>query len=71
MRKEARLRSNMVERFVKMFELTDKGVGSKKLVNKEDSESLRGKIVILNPEESEFAKKLDIKEKGVYGARFK
>ncbi len=61
----------MVERFVKMFELTESGLGTTKLVNKEEAESLRGKIVVLNPEESEIAKKLDIKGKGVYGARFR
>ncbi len=61
----------MVERFVKMFEVTGEGLSTSKLVNKEEAESLRGKIVILNPEESEIAKNLGIKGKGVYGARFK
>ena len=61
----------MVEKFVKLFELTPKGIGTAKLVPKEQSENLRGKIVVIKPEESEIAKKLDIKEKGVYGARFR
>ncbi len=54
-----------------MFEVTGEGLSTSKLVNKEEAESLRGKIVILNPEESEIAKNLGIKGKGVYGARFK
>ncbi len=61
----------MAERFVKIFELTEKGLGSTKLVSKEETESLRGKIVIINPEQSEIAQKLEIKNKGVYGARFR
>ena len=61
----------MGERFVKIFELNEKGIGSTKLVQKEELENLRGKIIILKPEESEIAKKLDIKGKGVYGARFR
>lgn len=61
----------MAEKFVKIFELTEKGIGSSKIVGKEELENLRGKIVIINPQESEIAKKLEIKEKGVYGARFK
>lgn len=61
----------MVEKFVKLFDLTEKGIGHTKLVPKEQSENLRGKIVVIKPEESEIAKKLDIKEKGVYGARFR
>ena len=61
----------MAERFVKMFEVTEKGIGNSKLVSKEESESLRGKIIILNPESSEIAQRLVIKEKGVYGARFR
>lgn len=39
--------------------------------NKETLERLKGKIIILNPEQSEIAKNLDVKEKGVYGIRFK
>ncbi|MDO8508568.1 MAG: hypothetical protein Q7S27_02690 [Nanoarchaeota archaeon] len=61
----------MAERFVKMFEVNEKGISGTRLVNKEDSENLRGKIVILRPEDSEIAKRLDIKDKGVYGARFR
>jgi len=61
----------MVERFVKIFEVTEKGINSNKLVPKEEMENLRGKIVVIDPEQSEIAKKLDIKEKGVYGARFR
>ena len=60
-----------MEKFVKTFELTEKGVGNTRLVSKEEVENLRGKIVIVRPEESEIAKKLDIKTRGVYGARFR
>lgn len=60
-----------MEKFVKTFELTEKGVGNTRLVSKEEVENLRGKIVIIKPEESEIAKKLDIKTRGVYGARFR
>lgn len=61
----------MVERFVKIFEITEKGIGSNKLVSKEEMENLRGKIAVIDPEQSEIAKNLNIKEKGVYGARFR
>jgi len=61
----------MAEKFVKVFELNESGIGNTKLVPKEEFENLRGKIVILNPEQSEIAKNLAIKEKGVYGARFR
>ncbi len=61
----------MAEKFVKIFELNEKGIGSTRLVPKEELENLRGKIVVLNPEQSEIAQKLSIKGKGVYGARFR
>ena len=61
----------MAERFVKIFELSESGISSTRLVPKEEFENLRGKIVILNPEQSEIARNLGIKEKGVYGARFR
>lgn len=38
---------------------------------KEILEKLKGKVIILNPEESEIARNLEIKEKGVYGIRFR
>jgi len=38
---------------------------------KEVLDALRGKVVILDPESSEIAKKLEIKERGVFGARFR
>lgn len=60
-----------MEKFVKTFDLNEKGIGNTRLVSKEEAENLRGKIVILKPEESEIAKNLDIKLKGVYGARFR
>ncbi len=44
------------------------GINMKKA---KDIEHLRGKIVVLNPEKSEIAKNMDIKEKGVYGAKFR
>ena len=46
-----------------------KELDGKQIATKEETESLRGKIIILNPEESEIAKRLDIKEKGVYGVK--
>jgi len=61
----------MTEKFIKLFEIEEKGISSTKLLNKEESENLRGKIIILKPEESEIAKKLEIKTKGVYGAKFR
>ena len=48
-----------------------KELDGKQVATKEEIESLRGKIVILNTEESEIAKHLDIKERGVYGVRFR
>lgn len=60
----------MADKFVKIFEVNEKGISVSRLVSKEEMDNLRGKIVVLN-EESEIAKKLDIKHKGVYGARFR
>ncbi len=60
-----------MDKIVKIFNINEKGINSTKLVPKDELENLRGKIVVINPEESEIAKKLSIKEKGVYGARFK
>jgi len=48
-----------------------KDLEGKNLVKKDEKASLRGTVVVLNPEESEIAKHLEIKEKGVYGMRFK
>lgn len=41
----------------------------KKVLSKEESAGLKGKIVILDPENSEAAKHLEIKEKGVYSIK--
>jgi len=41
----------------------------KKLLNKEESEGLRGNLVVLNPESSEIAKNLKISEKGSYSIK--
>tara|TARA_Y100000034_G_scaffold135998_1_gene210195 strand:+ start:2879 stop:3049 length:171 start_codon:yes stop_codon:yes gene_type:complete len=38
---------------------------------KAGEENLRGKVIIINPEESEIAENLEIKEKGVYGVKFR
>ena len=43
----------------------------KKILTKAETETLRGKVVILDTKESEVANKLDIKEKGVYGIKFR
>ena len=43
----------------------------KQLLKKEEMAVLRGSVVIFNSEESEIAKRLGIKEKGVFGMRFK
>jgi RNA polymerase subunit RPABC4/transcription elongation factor Spt4 len=48
-----------------------KDLDGKLLVKRDEMSTLRGTIVVLNPEESEIAKKLEIKEKGVFGMRFK
>ncbi len=56
----------MVEKTGKIEELD-----GKKVAKKEEVEKLRGKVIVLRPEESEIAKHLDIKEKGVYGIRFR
>lgn len=61
----------MSDKFIKIFKLTEKGIGSEKLANKEEMEALRGKIIVINPDESEIAKMLGIKEKGVFGAKFR
>jgi RNA polymerase subunit RPABC4/transcription elongation factor Spt4 len=48
-----------------------KSLDGKILVKKDEKALLRGVVVVLNPEESEIAKNLEIKEKGVYGMKFK
>ena len=48
-----------------------KEMEGKILVKKEDKATLRGTIIVFNPEQSEIAKRLEIKEKGFYGMRFK
>jgi RNA polymerase subunit RPABC4/transcription elongation factor Spt4 len=55
-----------MEKVVKISELDGKS-----LVDRETIKSLRGRFFILKPEESEIAKNLEIKEKGVFGARFR
>lgn len=35
------------------------------------TETIKGKIIILNPEKSEIAKKTDFKEKGLYAIKTK
>ena len=69
--KRRRKRRNRMEKVVKIFDVSEKGIGKEKRVSKEEAENLRGKIIILNPEQSEIAKNLGIKEKGVYGTRFR
>jgi RNA polymerase subunit RPABC4/transcription elongation factor Spt4 len=61
----------MNDRFVKTFELTDKGISGTKLATKEQTDGLRGKFVFINTEESEIAQKLDVTERGVFGAKFR
>lgn len=39
--------------------------------NKETTEGFKGKIVVLNPEKSELAPKLNIKEKGNYAIKIR
>lgn len=39
--------------------------------NTDSTESWKGRVVILNPEQSEIAQKLKIKEKGVYAIKTK
>ena len=61
----------MTNKIVKIAELN-----GKKVASKEETESLRGKIIVLNTNidgagESEIVKNLDIKEKGVYGIKFR
>jgi len=37
--------------------------------SKETTDSFKGKTIILNPEKSEVAKKLNVKEKGIYAIK--
>ena len=60
-----------MSRVVKTFDINEKGISGTRLVNKETFDDLRSKIVILIPEESEVAAKLEIKEKGVFGVKFR
>ena len=60
-----------MEKFVKIFEISKGGIEGSKLISKEELENLRSKIVVLNFEESEIAKKLGINANGVFGARFR
>lgn len=59
-----------MEKIVKIAEITVEGIDPIK-TPKEVLDVLRGKVVIIDPESSEIAKKLEIKERGVYGARFR
>ena len=59
-----------MDKIIKIAEMTKEGFGSNK-VPSDVLENLRGKIVVLKPEESEIAKNLGIKEKGVFGVRFR
>ena len=45
------------------------GVKCPKCDSKESSESIKGRIVILNPEKSEIAQKLNIKSKGNFAIK--
>lgn len=49
------------------------GSGDKcpKCGDKDSSESWKGRVIILNPEESEIAKKMKIAEKGTYAIKTK
>ena len=60
----------MTEKFIKTAEISAEGSTPLK-ISKDILENLRGRIVILNPEQSEIAQKLNIKERGIYGARFR
>jgi RNA polymerase subunit RPABC4/transcription elongation factor Spt4 len=60
----------MAEKIVKTGDITEQGIKPVKGIPKEVLETLRGRIVIINPQ-SEIAKNLEIKEKGVFGARFR
>ena len=55
----------MLKKVHKILELD----GSKLAVKTEEVPNLKGKIVIINPEKSEIAKALDIKEKGIYSIK--
>ena len=37
--------------------------------SKESTDTIKGKIVVLNPEKSEIAKKIDIKSKGTFAIK--
>jgi len=39
--------------------------------SKEFTESWKGRVIIVNPEQSEIAKKMKIKEKGIYAIKTK
>ncbi len=47
------------------------GVKCPKCDSKESTDSFKGRIVVLNPEKSEIAKKINIKEKGNFAIKVK
>ena len=47
----------------------DSGTKCPKCGSEEINDHFKGKVVILNPEESEIAQKVNIKEKGVYAIK--
>jgi len=57
-----------MSRAVKVREL---GKDESEKLKVEGAEKLRGKVVIIKPEDSEIAKHLEIKEKGIYGIKFR
>ncbi|MEK6801012.1 MAG: hypothetical protein AABY10_00675 [Nanoarchaeota archaeon] len=48
-----------------------KDLDGKNLLSKDELGVLRGTLIVLDAEQSEIANRLQIKEKGVYGLKFK
>lgn len=61
----------MTKKACKICRRIHEGDKCPKCNNKESTESWKGRVIILKPEESEIAKKLKIAEKGIYAIKTK
>lgn len=59
----------MAQKACKNCKFIFEGEKCPKCGSEESNETFKGKIIIIKPEESEIAKKLNIKEKGVYAIK--
>ncbi|MEK6881437.1 MAG: transcription elongation factor subunit Spt4 [Nanoarchaeota archaeon] len=57
------------EKACRVCNLIYEGNGCPNCGSKESSDSFKGKIIVINPEKSEVAQKLNIKKPGIYAIK--